>query len=91
LTYSQSKFAEHDQGHIPSNPTNNHSTNVDVGDVELHDGIMDTWESSDYLYYPVLPDFTIQGDGPESYMAAPFNVQNFFGLVIPEIGHDEVV
>lgn len=78
-------------GHMPSNPTNNHSTNVDVGDVELHDGIMNPWESSDYLYYPVLPDFTIQGDGPESYMAAPFNVQNFFGLVIPEIGHDEVV
>ncbi|OJZ82293.1 hypothetical protein ASPFODRAFT_64327 [Aspergillus luchuensis CBS 106.47] len=65
--------------------TNNPSS---INDVCLQDDIMEFWEPSNYLHYPVTADTTVHGSMPENMMAASFNIQSLFGFVVPEFGHD---
>ncbi|PYH69236.1 Zn(II)2Cys6 transcription factor [Aspergillus vadensis CBS 113365] len=74
-------FQDSEQLAQTNNPTS-------INDVCLQDDIMEFWDPSDYLHYPVTADTTVHGSMPENMMAASFNIQSLFGFVVPEFGHD---
>lgn len=66
------------------NQTNSNNNNH----VDLQYNMMESWEPSDYLYYPVTPEMTVH-DVPENPMTASFNIQSLFGFVVPQSGHSQ--
>ncbi|KAB8227139.1 uncharacterized protein BDW43DRAFT_317095 [Aspergillus alliaceus] len=66
------------------NQANSHSNDNNLG---FQDDIMESWEPSDYLYYPVMADTTVLGGAPENLTTASLNIQSLFGFVVPEFGH----
>jgi len=67
------------------NQANRNNSNVD-----LQYNIMESWEPSDYLIYPITPEVTVNGV-PENPTTASFNIQSLFGFVVPQFGHDQQI
>ncbi|KAL2869162.1 transcription factor domain-containing protein [Aspergillus lucknowensis] len=89
---------EHQQDSLRVDPTpetelNSSRPTNGLGNDTVHDtgflegGLVETWDASNDLYYPVLPDF-MPGDCPENFMASSLNVHSLFGLAVPDITFD---